>query len=79
MAIYTFEIPDEVTAWIFEEKGVQVKTYIQNEVVEPIIKEYEKTLGKAKRLIADEEAKTETAELKKQMKVKEQASEEITK
>mgnify|MGYP000243181083 CR=1 FL=1 len=69
MATYTFEIPDEVTAWILAEKNINAKTYIQNQFVDSIIKEYEKSLEKTKKQEAEAATVAEIAEIKKKISV----------
>jgi len=42
MAKYTIELPVEVEDFILADKGIQPLTYLQNELVRPIVKEYTK-------------------------------------
>lgn len=72
MATYKFEIPDEVAAWILEEKKINAQTYIQNQFVDSIIKEYELGLGEVKRVEAEAATKAEIAEVKKKITVTEE-------
>lgn len=71
MPVYELTLPDEVAAWILEEKKTQPQTYIENELMGALLKEYEKSVTKTKRKEADEEAKTQAAEMKKKAKLTE--------
>lgn len=72
MATYSFKIPDEVTAWILKEKKINAQTYIQNQFVDSIIKEYEQGLGETKKVEAEAATKAEITEVKKQITVTEE-------
>lgn len=71
MPDFTFTIPQEVADWILAEKNTQPQTFIENELVNPIIKDYEKSVGKGLREKADIDAKKQVAEAKKLIKLKE--------
>lgn len=72
MATYKFDIPDEVAAWILKEKNINAQTYIQNQFVDSIIKEYEAGLGATKKAEAEAATKAEIKEVRKQITVKEE-------
>ena len=67
--MYKFEIPEEVADWILETKSIQPSTYIQNELVNPIIKDYEKSISKAKIEVAKAETELIVSEAKKKMRL----------
>lgn len=56
MAKYTIELPKEVEDFILAEKGTNPLTYLQNELVGPIIKEYTKKVRQENE--AEAESKT---------------------
>lgn len=69
MITITFEIPEEIAEYIKTELKTEPKTYIQNQLIKPIIDQYEGSL-KAKKLAAvDDEVKTEVANAKKGMRI----------
>lgn len=72
MATYIFEIPEEVAAWILEKKNINAQTYIQNQFIDSIIKEYEVGLGETKKEEAEAATKAEIIEVKKKITVKEE-------
>jgi len=69
MAKYTIELPPEVEDYILADKGIQPLTYLQNELVGPIVKEYTKKVKQendtAAEIKTDETIKT----VKKKMSV----------
>lgn len=69
MAIYKIEIPDEVAAWLLKEKGVEPLTYIQNNLLDPVTKEYGKQIWVIEQAEAEKEAKRKEKEIKDNMKV----------
>lgn len=70
MGKYTFEIPTEVEDWLLKVKNTQPQTYIQNQFIDSLIKEYEQNLGEAKRLAAEVETKKEVDKIKTDISVK---------
>lgn len=71
MPKYTVALPDSVATWILQEKKVQAGTFIENEIVKRIIKEYEKSATKARVTAAEAEVKKEIDLAKKAIKVTE--------
>lgn len=69
MAIYKIEIPDEVAAWLLKEKGVEPLTYIQNNLLDHVTKEYGKQIWVIEQAEAEKEAKRKEKEIKDNMKV----------
>lgn len=71
MPVYKFEIPDSVASFIRDELKTEPATYLQNELVEPIIKRFEQSVRTVETAKAEEAIATNVAEAKKKMKVKE--------
>lgn len=69
MPVYQFEIPEEVEEFIRSEFKTEPQTYIQNELVDPIIKRYESSVRTVKLAAAEKEITTDVAKVKKKMKI----------
>jgi len=69
MAKYTIELPVEVEDYILADKGIQPLTYLQNELVGPIVKEYTKKVKQENDTAADVKTDETVKEVKKKMLV----------
>lgn len=79
MITITFEIPEEIAEFIKTELKTEPKTYIQNQLIKPIIDQYEGSI-KSKRLAAvDDEVKTEVASAKRGMRIQLTESDKLRK
>lgn len=65
-----FQIPQEIVDFIKEQKGQDAKTYLQNEVLNPIIKEYEIVYKEKKMKDVNTEVNKEVSKVKKAFKIK---------
>ena len=65
-----FQIPQEIVDFIKDEKGQDVKTYIQNEVLNPIIEKYQKVYKEKRIKDIDVEVNKEINKIKKAFKIK---------
>lgn len=78
MSTYTFEIPEEVEKFIKDELNIEPATYLQNELVNPIIKKFEGSVRTKEVAKAEEKVTTDVAEAKVKMKIeKTKAVEEV--
>jgi len=69
MAKYTIELPVEVEDFILADKGVQPLTYLQNELVGPIVKEYTKKVKQENDTAADIKTDETVKKVKQKMSV----------
>ena len=65
-----FQIPQEIVDFIKAEKGQDVKTYIQNEVLNPIIEKYQKVYKEKRIKDIEVEVTKEINKIKKAFKIK---------
>ena len=64
-----FTVPDEIEAFIKDELKQEPKTYIQNQLIDPIIEKYAAKVKEAEKVKAEQKATTEIAKTKGKMKV----------
>jgi len=69
MAKYTIELPVEVEDFILANKGIQPLTYLQNELVGPIVKEYTKKVKQENDTAADIKTDETVKKVKQKMSV----------
>jgi len=69
MAKYTIELPPEVEDYILADKGIQPLTYLQNELVGPIVKEYTKKVKQENDTAAEIKTDETVKKVKKKMLV----------
>lgn len=64
-----FTVPDEIEAFIRDEMKQEPQTYIQNELVEPIITKYAKRLKESELQKTEKKVDKDVAKTKNEMKV----------
>jgi hypothetical protein len=69
MITITFQIPDEIAQFLRDKKNVEPKTYFQNEVIEPIISDYEKNIKSDELVKLQDAVSLKVGKIKTDMKV----------
>lgn len=70
MLTIELELPDEVVAFIKDELKQEPKTWVQNEIVGPVLKKFEESVKLKAQEKAEQETATVVASAKKGMKIK---------
>lgn len=72
-----FTIPDEIEAFIKDDLKQEPKTYIQNQLIDPIIEKYGKKVAEVEAKKAEEKTATDVAKAKNKMKVELNGTKEV--